>query len=53
MVGTGFVVVGTPANAPKTVGETTVIRYDSEWSESVKTIAAGPSQGSSMAAWYS
>ncbi len=36
----GFVVVGTPANAPTTVGETTVIRYDSAWSESVKTIAA-------------
>jgi LCP family protein required for cell wall assembly len=36
----GFVVVGTPGNAPKTVGEKTVIRYDERWSESVKTVAA-------------
>jgi LCP family protein required for cell wall assembly len=36
----GFVVVGTPGNAPQNVGEQTVVRYDERWSESVKTVAA-------------
>ena len=36
----GYVVVGTPANAQATVGATTVIRYDADWSESVQTLAA-------------
>ena len=36
----GFAVVGTPANSEQPVGATTVIRYDEEYSESVKTVAA-------------
>jgi LCP family protein required for cell wall assembly len=36
----GFAVVGSPANAPTKVGEKTVVRYDAEYSESVKTVAA-------------
>lgn len=36
----GFAVVGSPSNAPSTVGEKTVIRYDDRYSESVKTVAA-------------
>ncbi len=36
----GFKVVGAPGNADALVGEQTVVRYDPEWDESLKTVSA-------------
>jgi LCP family protein required for cell wall assembly len=40
LAGVGFAISGSAANADSLVGETTVVRYDDRYSESVKTLAA-------------
>lgn len=40
LAGLGFGISGTPGNAATPIGETTTIRYDPRYSESLKTVAA-------------